>query len=283
VCIVNDAAERLAQAGADTAAPRRAVGAQDALVGIAVLRGRLHEAERRYAQVNEAKARVRGDTVSPYEVAFFHAMLDGELRGNPSRGLATLDEAARVMPPASVPLARDRSLRLAQAYARLGAPAKARAMLNQHEARLDAGGRREEAVPLARTRGVIALAEGKADSAIAWMRRGDVDADGLPTRNCTVCTPLFIGLAFDRAGQADSARAYLTQYVEMDGTDRTFADRYYLAPTLFRLGELYESANDTKRATDYYGRFVDLWRNADADLQPRVTEARARMARLTSR
>ena len=182
-----------------------------------------------------------------------------------------------------MPLSRDRSLRVAQGYARLGAPEKARAVLNQHEARLDAQTRRQETVPLARTRGVIALSEGKTDSAIAWLRRGNAEADGMPTRSCTVCTPLFTGMAFDRGGQADSARAYLTKYVEMNGTDRVFVDRFYLGPTLFRLGELYESANDTKRATAYYGRFVDLWRNADSDLQPRVTEARARMARLTSR
>ena len=61
----------------------------------------------------------------------------------------------------------------------------------------------------------------------------------------------------------------------MNGTDRAFVDRFYLAPTLFRLGELYESANDTKRATEYYGRFVDLWRNAD----PEPPAARRRRAR----
>jgi tetratricopeptide (TPR) repeat protein len=278
-----DAAQRQAQAGADTSSPRRAVSARDGLVGIAMLRGRLHDAERGYAEVNEAKARVRGDTTSPYDVAFFHAIVDGELRGNPARGLATLDATARTNPPGSVPIARDRSLRLALAYARLGAPAKARAILTQYEARLDSAGRRDETVPLARARGLIALAEGKTDSAVAWLRRGAVEADGRPTHNCSVCTPLFIGLAFDRGGQADSARAYLTKYVEMNGTDRAFIDRFYLGPTLFRVGELYESANDTRRATEYYGRFVDLWRNADPELQPRVADARGRMARLTSR
>jgi eukaryotic-like serine/threonine-protein kinase len=275
-----DAAERQARAGADTASPRRAVNARDGLVGIAMLRGQLHEAERGSVEVNEAKARVRGDTVSPYDVAFFHAIVDGELRGNPGRALAALDETARTNPPANVPLIRDRSLQLALAYARLGAPAKARAILNQHEARLDAAGRRTETVPLARTRGLVALAEGKPDSAIAWLRQGDLEADGLPTHNCSVCTPLFIGLAFDRGGHADSARVYLTKYVEMNGTARTFIDRFYLAPTLFRLGELYEARGDTKRAVDYYGRFVDLWRNADAELQPRVVEARARIVQL---
>jgi tetratricopeptide (TPR) repeat protein len=275
-----DAAERLARAQADTAKPRAALNAQDALVGIAVLRGRLREAERRFTQVNEAKARLRGDTVSPYVVAFFHATLDGELRGDVPRGLAALDAALRATPAASVPLERDRSLWLALGYSRLGAAAKAREVMNQHEARLDALGRQQEAVILARLRGVIALTEGKADSAVAWFRRGDAEADGLPTANCTVCAPLFVGLAFDRGGQADSARTYLTQYAEMTGTDRPFVDRYWLAPALFRLGELYENAGDARRATEYYGRFVDLWANADPDLQPRVAEARARVDHL---
>src|SRR5688572_26554864 len=141
-------------------------------------------------------------------------------------------------------------------------------------------GRQQEAVFSARLRGAIALADGKADSAVAYFRRGDAAADGLPTRDCTTCTPLFIGLSFDRGGQADSARTYLTQFAEMTGTGRTLVDRYWLGPVLLRLGELYENAGDTKRATEYYGRFVDLWKDADPDLQPRVTEARARIDRL---
>jgi hypothetical protein len=31
---------------------------------------------------------------------------------------------------------------------------------------------------------------------------------------------------------------------------------------------------------EYYGRFVELWKNADPELQPRVTEARKAMAEL---
>ena len=275
-----DGAERLARANADTAQPRRAVGAQDALVWIDMLRGRLREAERRYVQVNEAKARIRGDTVSPHDVAFFHAIVDGEFRGDVARGLAVLDAAQGSAPPASLPLTRDRSLFLALGYTQLGAPAKARALMNEREARLDASGRRQETVMFSRVRGEIARAEGKTDSAIAYFRRGDAEADGLPTRNCTVCTPFFLGTVFDRAGQADSARTYLTRYVEMTGTGRTLLDRYWLAPTLFRLGELYENAGDVRHATEYYGRFVDLWKNADPELQPRVAEARGRIDRL---
>jgi hypothetical protein len=31
---------------------------------------------------------------------------------------------------------------------------------------------------------------------------------------------------------------------------------------------------------DYYGRFVRVWKDADPDLQPRVTEAKKAMAEL---
>lgn len=44
--------------------------------------------------------------------------------------------------------------------------------------------------------------------------------------------------------------------------------------------QLYEGTPDTHRATEYYGRFVDLWAHADPELQPRVAEARTRMEQL---
>ena len=275
-----DGVERLVRAHADSTQLRDALDAQDGMVGVAVARGRLHEAERRFVQVNDAKARVRADTVSPDVTAYQQAMLDGHLRGDVPRGIAELDAALRRTPVASVPVERDQSIWLALGYARLGAAAKAREVLDQHEARLDALARRQEAVFTVRIRGDIALAEGKIDSAIAYYRSGDNEPDGLPTSNCSVCTPLMIGLAFDRGGRSDSARAYLTKYVEMNANGRFFLDRYYLAPSLFRLGELYESAGDTKHATEYYGRFADLWKNADPDLQPRVVEARKRIERM---
>ena len=275
-----DAAEKVARADADTAQPRVALDAQGALGRLALLRGRLKEGERRFVQSVDARARLLGDTLSPYEVADYYATVDGGLRGDVPRARATLDSTLHANPPAAVPPARDRSLWLSVGYAQAGDTAKARGVMNQYEARLDSAGRRRQWVFLARVRGLIALAEGRTDSAVTQFRRGDIEADGLPTYNCTTCTAVFIGQAFDRGSQPDSARKYLTQYVEMAGTGHEAIDRYYLAPALFRLGELYENAGDAKRATEYYGRFVDLWKNADPELQPRVAEARKRIGHL---
>jgi len=55
-----------------------------------------------------------------------------------------------------------------------------------------------------------------------------------------------------------------------------------LGPSLRRMGELYEAQGDTERAKEYYGRFVELWRDADSDFQPSVQEIKARLAKLSA-
>jgi hypothetical protein len=61
---------------------------------------------------------------------------------------------------------------------------------------------------------------------------------------------------------------------------RLLGDGPTLAPSLKRLGELYEAKGDRKKAAEYYGRFVELWKDADPELQPGVKEVRGRLARL---
>jgi hypothetical protein len=47
-----------------------------------------------------------------------------------------------------------------------------------------------------------------------------------------------------------------------------------------RLGELYEARGDRAQAREFYGRFVDLWKDADPELRPVVRDGRARLIRL---
>jgi hypothetical protein len=49
-----------------------------------------------------------------------------------------------------------------------------------------------------------------------------------------------------------------------------------------RLGEVQEAKGNRAKALDYYGRLVDLWRNADPSLQPRVKDIKERIARLVA-
>ena len=55
---------------------------------------------------------------------------------------------------------------------------------------------------------------------------------------------------------------------------------FFLAAALRRLGEMYESKGQRTKALEYYGRFVDLWKDADPDLQPLVSDIRKQMAQL---
>ncbi len=53
-----------------------------------------------------------------------------------------------------------------------------------------------------------------------------------------------------------------------------------LGPAYKRLGELYEAQGDREKAVEYYDQFVELWAEADSELQPVVRDVRARIARL---
>jgi hypothetical protein len=69
------------------------------------------------------------------------------------------------------------------------------------------------------------------------------------------------------------------QYVNTRSAHRAEDDALMLAPIQKRLGELYEAKGDTARALPHYVAFVNLWKNADPELQPTVAEVRRRVAR----
>ena len=274
-----DAAESLARSIADTAKGIIAVSAAEGVAELAILRGRLREAAERIAQI-DARAAMRGDTAHPIELAVERAFMDGWLRGNAERALTRLDADLRARPLESFPVAEDRAIQVAQAYAILGAPQKGRAVLSAHDARItDPRLRLREQAQREGALGDIALAEGKVAEAIAAYRRSDFEHDGLPT-SCAVCLPAFLGLAFDRAGMPDSARVHLERYLTSPANGHQFIDRWLRAPSLKRLGELYENSGDLEKAALHYERFVELWEKADPDLQPQVREVRERLARM---
>ena len=54
----------------------------------------------------------------------------------------------------------------------------------------------------------------------------------------------------------------------------------YLGLTHRRLAELYEQRGSQDKAIEHYSKFVELWKNAEPELQPRVAEAQSRLRRL---
>ena len=84
--------------------------------------------------------------------------------------------------------------------------------------------------------------------------------------------------AFEALGQADSVIArYETWLGRRDLRFRSFSDSDQLPRAYERLGQLYDAKGDTENAALYYAQFVEMWNDADADLQPRVAVARERL------
>ena len=55
----------------------------------------------------------------------------------------------------------------------------------------------------------------------------------------------------------------------------------YLAPSHLRQAEIYERLGEREKAVHHHARFIELWQDADPELQPQVEAARRALARLT--
>ncbi len=178
------------------------------------------------------------------------------------------DEALEVLPAADRPYGG-----LIVFHALAGVPERARSLLVAMERSGIPGFGRDFQRDYDRSAGFVQLAEGDVERGLASMRRG---VEGWSFEPGVLS---FMARAHDAAGNADSARIYWERYLErrwaipqMDAGTRHVAYR--------RLGELYEAQGDNTKAVEYYNQFVDLWKDADPELQPQVTEIRNRIARL---
>jgi tetratricopeptide (TPR) repeat protein len=122
-----------------------------------------------------------------------------------------------------------------------------------------------------------AQADGRwGDAARAYARAAEM------VKACMPCGTFYAAHAFDQAGAADSAEAYYRAGVEAPATGEDPEDATFYPLALRRLGEFAEQRGDRASALGYYERFVDLWRDADPELQPEVAAARRRIAALTA-
>ena len=273
-----DSAEVRALAGSRSDKPDVARPMLQLLHRIMQVRGQFREADSIAAMVIDAAAR-RGARVNWLALPSRISLNDAMLRGQNARAIARLDSAVKARPltPESPPGA---ALDVAHSYAAAGAPERARAIIAQYDAwARDSVERQGFLGQRLYTEGAVLLAEHRPQDAIRTFRRMDVDTDGLPI-GCSFCLPFALGRAYDEANQPDSTIANLERYLADPSRNRILIDLWMLGPIHKRLGELYEAKGDTKRAAEQYATFVELWKRADPDLQPTVSEVRTRLARL---
>jgi tetratricopeptide (TPR) repeat protein len=209
------------------------------------------------------------------DVAASLALLGARYGNDRAAATALLTAALSRYPLASLePLDRP-YLRLVLTFALAGKVDEAKRLYREFEVTIPEGTRRLRRVRHA-ARGAIAEAEGRHEDALEAYRAWFAEEGA-----CGICGSYELGSIHDRMGHADSA---IAAFERVAGTptmeSARWLESYTLAPSLKRLGELYESRGDRRRAADYYGRFIDLWKNADPELQPAVREVRGRLAQL---
>jgi eukaryotic-like serine/threonine-protein kinase len=252
-------------------APIGAAGT-NALASIARTRGQLRESARRRAGQAAADLQ-RGLPQASLNRGIADAMDRVWFLGDAAGAAAMVDKAVAETPLDRLPIAVRPYSALATAYALAGQPDKARRIAAGFEkSRLDIR-LRDDTTTRHSIQGAIAMTEKRYDDAA---REYSIADAGL----CTICVLPQLASAYDRAGKTDSAIAVFERYLKTPDFAHVAIDGQYAAATHKRLGEMYEAKGDRTNALDHYDKFVELWKNADPELQPQVADVRRRIARL---
>jgi tetratricopeptide (TPR) repeat protein len=192
------------------------------------------------------------------------------VRDQSANGLRMLDSAIAKDPRRSI-------LTDATYYAQLGNPSRARSLLAAYDSlpKEEYTQGTERRLPS----GWILIAEGNPLNAIAEIRASQMLSDGPLVASAIAIDP-DVGLAFERASLPDSAIAAYEHYLNTHQANRLNDDGFKLPWVLEHVAALYAKKGERDKARATYSRFVDLWRNADSELQPRVMHAREEIAAL---
>ena len=236
----------------------------------AATRGQLALADERFDRM-EAADRSRALPGAALEAGLLRGWIDLLVRRDTAAAAEGLRDALSLDDPDDLAPHDRPYLELVDLHASLGELEQARDFLARFEAEVPENQRgRGVDLALLRSRAAILIAEGSYAEALGLVRQaGEV--------GCRPCGLPLSAEAFEAAGMPDSAIAVYERYVDMTWLDRVYFDTTDLPRFLERLGQLYDQQGEPRKAAEYYARFVDLWADADEELQPRVRAARARL------
>jgi eukaryotic-like serine/threonine-protein kinase len=120
----------------------------------------------------------------------------------------------------------------------------------------------------------LALAEGRAGDAIREIR--PLAEEGV----CPVCALPVLGRAYVQAAEPDSAIAVYTRYLDTPSPNRLGTDALQLPRALLTLAELHEERGDRDSAARHYAALLELWRDVEPSLEPRVRYVEDTLRRL---
>ena len=241
---------------------------------LARLHGKLKEASRDDARAFDLVAQ-SGRKGAPLSLAVYQALQTAFYFADGARAARLLDEALLTIPIAQLAISEAPYPEIVSAYSLAGQPDKARTTMAQWETRRVAEPAIEDSIRAHAMLGHIALAERRFADAQREFRAAD-------SRGCPICNMPMLGRAYDVAGNPDSAIAVFERFLVTPTMERSGVDGPFRPVVHKRLGELYEAKGQREKALEHYRAFLELWKDADPELQPRVTDARQRVAALTS-
>jgi serine/threonine-protein kinase len=243
------------------------------LAGVLAIRGKLAEANRALATLAEQR-RAHGELANALEAELARVFPIAVFREDQRAAQAVLDALLKAYPPERMAEPERPLVNLIQAAVIAGDRETATRFfeeLQRHRGNIP--GRVWGFIKEGMRGQVLSMRKETLPEALAGFHKS--------AATCSYCSDPYMALAFERAGMTDSARVYLQRWA--DAGENIWEGGVYWdwAPVAYlRLGELYEAKADTAKAVDFYARFTELWREADAEFQPKVKEVRRRIAEL---
>jgi tetratricopeptide (TPR) repeat protein len=241
----------------------------ETLADIRMTRGQLAEAERDLKRI-VASGTTRGGASRALSAAVRLAYLELRYRRSRTAAVATMSSALRRYPLARMPERERPYDEVARLFADAGQPARAHELLAE-ASRTRFGRSRGADANRHWTLGAIAMAEGH-----AW--EGEIELHSAATTHpCPVCALPQLARAYEVAGKPDSAIATYERYLHTPWQRRFETDAIELGFAMERLGALYQQQRDNVKAAELYAKLIQLWRGADSELDPLLTDVRRRL------
>jgi tetratricopeptide (TPR) repeat protein len=259
---------------ADTAVTARLNRAR-LLVSLLRTRGRIREADS-VSRSLEGIYVALADSGSALREATQRSRTHAEILGDADGARSLLDDALRAYPLKDMAVMDRPYIELAEAAASTKQADRGAAWLVERAAQVPKVYEHADTSAVDRAHALLDATRGASASALQYARKADVGF-------CVACGAATVARAFEAAGANDSTIATWERYLSRTDVDRINADQFSLARALKRLGELYEAKGERAKAIDRYSELIELWKRADPQLQPLVTDLKARVARLTAR
>ena len=268
VAVVLDQLDQRATEASDRTAAKTMRGT------LARLRGRLRDA-RRFTYEGFAAAQGAGDRGAMIRAGLYDAGDVAILLGDRTRALHAIDTLLRHHRLDTLSgFVRREYLLLVTTYAVAGEAERAREAMEEWTRKQPTFRQPLDDETRQMMVAYVDLANGRYREAALGFRRAD-------ERGCSKCEAPLEGQAWERASAPDSAIKAYEKFVNTPVMLFEEAESYYLPMVHRRLGELYEARGDRDRALRNYRAFVELWKDADPELQPQVMSVKQRVAALS--